>query len=174
MILIVLCGLPGAGKSRLAEALAAKLDLPVLDKDRVRAALFGPSRVEYSRAQDDHCCELLYATAGWLAARGEVRAAVLDGRTFVRAGQVERLVAVAAELGFEPRFVSCTAPRAVLLERISRDLESGSHPAANRTVAHLEALERDARPLPVPHLVLDTHGLDTAAAVQRVRAWTGL
>src|SRR6187399_2449632 len=121
MILIALCGLPGVGKSTLAALLAAEWRAPLLDKDRVRAALFGPDRVEYSAAQDDHCCEVLYATAAWLAARGTVPCAVLDGRTFVLPGQAERLVAVARERGFDPRFVLCTAPRATAIARIEHD-----------------------------------------------------
>jgi predicted kinase len=171
MIVITLCGLPGVGKSTLAWALALELRAPVLDKDRVREALFGPDFVEYSRAQDDHCCELLYSTAAWLSSRGDLAYAVLDGRTFLLPGQAELWIVRARAGGIDPRFVSCTAPREVALERIERDRSLGSHPARNRTRAHFEALEREARPLAFPHLVVDTDALDLANQVRLVREW---
>jgi predicted kinase len=174
MILIALCGLPGVGKSTLAEALAAALRAPLLDKDRVREALFGAHFVEYSREQDDYRCEALYATAGWLAARHSVPCAVLDGRTFMIAGQAERLVLVATERGFDPRFVLCSAPRATAIARIERDHARSSHPAANRTRSLYETLEREARSLPYPHLALDTQAEDLLTQVRRVREWVAL
>ncbi len=174
MILIALCGLPGVGKSRLASALATDLQVPILDKDRVREALFGPDFVEYSRLQDDHCCEILYSTAAWLASRKQSPCAVLDGRTFLLAGQADRLVIHCRAHGLDPRFVLCTAPREIAWEWIERDRASGSHRARNRTRELHETLEREAVPLAVPHLVLDSHGLDLEEQVRRVRAWTGL
>ena len=41
MKLIALAGLPGTGKSTLAREIAATLEVPLLDKDRVRAVSYG-------------------------------------------------------------------------------------------------------------------------------------
>jgi predicted kinase len=41
-MLIAMAGLPGSGKSTLATCLEPRLGAVVLDKDRVRAALFPP------------------------------------------------------------------------------------------------------------------------------------
>lgn len=59
-MIIAMAGLPGVGKSTLARALAARLDAVVLDKDRIRASLFPPSHVDYSRDQDDFCIDVMY------------------------------------------------------------------------------------------------------------------
>ena len=39
-LLIVVSGLPGAGKSTIADVLAARLQVPVFNKDRVEASLW--------------------------------------------------------------------------------------------------------------------------------------
>jgi adenylylsulfate kinase len=52
-MLIAMAGLPGSGKSTLAARLEERLGAVVLDKDRVRAALFPPRVLDYSAAQDD-------------------------------------------------------------------------------------------------------------------------
>ena len=63
MPIIALAGLPGTGKSTLARALSTALDAPVFDKDAVRAALYAPDRIEYSREQDELCWELTWRAA---------------------------------------------------------------------------------------------------------------
>ena len=174
MIVIVLAGLPGTGKSTLARALAEQLHLPVLDKDRVRAALFEPGFVEYSREQDDHCCTLLYETAAWLSVRGNVRGAALDGRTYTRTDQVASLTSFATGRDLELRFALCEAPEDVVRTRLESDLRAASHPARDRTFQRYLDLRREAQPLSVPHLVVDTHALALAEQVRRVRAWAGI
>src|SRR5262249_39463493 len=52
-VLVAMAGLPGSGKSTLAACLERELGAVVLDKDRVRAALFPPRVLDYSAAQDE-------------------------------------------------------------------------------------------------------------------------
>ncbi len=148
-----MAGLPGTGKSALARALAARLEAPILDKDRVRDALFGPRWVDYSREQDDLVGRALFEAARHLARRG-LPWAILDGRTYVRADARAELRAFADELGAPLLLVECVCPRDVALERIERD--RGRHRAANRDAALYARLAADAEPFEEPKLTLDT------------------
>lgn len=169
MKLVALAGLPGSGKSTLARALAAALRAPLLDKDRVRAALFAPEEIEYSREQDDLVLACIHRVVAFHAQRARVPAVVLDGRTYSRAEQVTELRALAARLGAPLALIECTAAPATLRERLARDAREGTHPAANRSFEMVEALRASAEPLTGRRLVLatDAQPLDELVAAAR-------
>lgn len=154
MRIVALAGLPGTGKSALARELGRLLPAPVLDKDRVREALFAPDWVEHSREQDDLCVGFLHETVRDLARRARAEWAVLDGRTYTRAGSLRPLRALAAELDATLWLVECTCAPELALERLAAD--AGRHPAADRDAELYRRLAREARPLPEPKLVVDT------------------
>lgn len=152
---VVLAGLPGTGKSTLAALLAQALDAPILDKDRVRAALFGPRHVRYERAQDDFVVECLVAAAAHAARSGLARWAILDGRTFAAPGQIEQLRAALAGRGLAERTIELSADAATARARLAAQRD---HPARNRGPRLHDELAARAAPLPGPKLVLDgTH-----------------
>jgi predicted kinase len=84
-VIVAMAGLPGAGKSTLAGALATQLHAVVLDKDRIRAGLFPPSNVGYTDDQNDFCVDVMYRTAEWLLRRDRAAVVILDGCTYTRA-----------------------------------------------------------------------------------------
>ena len=47
-MIILMAGLPGCGKTTLAQAIAARIGGTLLNKDDIRAALFTPAQIEYS------------------------------------------------------------------------------------------------------------------------------
>ena len=169
--LLALAGLPGTGKSTLAAALSTQLGWPVLDKDLVRARLFGAA-VDYSREQDDRAMAALYADA---VARLEAGAPglIVDGRTFTRRAAVATLAATAACSGARLLVVECRCEAELARERLARDAAAGTHPARNRDAALHDRLAAQAEPLAVPapgqHLVVRTD-TEVAAAVAAVLA----
>lgn len=148
-MLIAMAGLPGTGKSTIAARLAEKLGGVVLCKDVVRAEMF--AQVEYSREQDDRTMQEIYARAGQIR-----QPVVIDGRTFSKAYQLRDLFAAAEAMGKTVAIIECTCSDELANERLQRDRESGSHPAANRTYEMYRQIKLQAELITIPRLVLDT------------------
>jgi predicted kinase len=99
LMIVVIAGLPGTGKSTVARSLAQRLAGAVLDKDIIRTALFAPSHVEYSGRQDDFCQEIMLQAAAYLLRKNLSSYIFLDGRTFSRRYLRERVFEFCRQLG---------------------------------------------------------------------------
>jgi len=162
-MLVAMAGLPGTGKSTLARALVACLaqrgtPAMILDKDRVRVALFSADDIAYTREQDDLCVDIVLQVAGYLLSVDATRVVILDGRTYSRTYQVRRVTEAAEAMKAEPAFIKCTCSAATALRRIARDQADGGHPAGNRDRDLYCRVAALAQPLAVPHLTVDTEG----------------
>lgn len=157
-MLIMMVGLPGTGKSTLSRALVERFGGFVLDKDIIRPALFGPSQIEYSVQQDDFCQDVMMQTAEYLLKRRPGLRVFLDGRPFSREYQRERVRVSAERAGIPLAVIECLASEQTAISRIERDLASGSHLAANRTVELYFAKKRDFKREPVsePKLAINS------------------
>src|SRR5437588_8653573 len=102
-----MAGLPGSGKSAVAVRLERAMGAVVLDKDRVRAALFPPRVLDYSAVQDDLCMAAIYQAAAAILEANPRQPVVLDGRTFLRPGQVRDLLDLASSLSENLRVIEC-------------------------------------------------------------------
>jgi predicted kinase len=167
-VLVALAGLPGTGKSTLAGALAEALDAPLFDKDAVRAALYAPERIEYSREQDDFVMSLIHLAVEREVRRGG-RCAVLDGRTYSRTEQVDALAALAQRCAARLALIECVADEAVVRARLAAD--RGQHSAANRDPELYLRLRASAEPITRAKLVVDTARGSTAEHVARCLEW---
>jgi len=126
---VVLSGLPGAGKSTLARALADRVaDARVIDKDEVRDTLFAPC--DYSAAERDITFSAMLDAARYHLGRG--RMVVFDGLTFARRREVAAVEAVAADSGAFSAVIVCDVPVAVAVQRCEDDAATGAHRAADR------------------------------------------
>lgn len=171
-MLIMMVGLPGTGKSALARALAERLPALILDKDRVRAGLFAPSAIEYSTEQDDFCMEVMLHTAAYLFSKARNRHIILDGRTFSRRYQRERVYAWARGQGVPVRIIECVCADEMARVRLERDVAQGRHVAQNRSFALYLQVKAQFEPLEEERLVLDT-GRDLALCVEEAIAYLG-
>ncbi len=149
-----MAGLPGTGKSTLAEALARELNGVVLSKDAVRAALFPGKLTDYTREQDDLCFGMVLYAARYLAEHRRTEFIFLDGRTFSRREQTEQAIHAVEEAGCSWKIILATCPDAVAQARLREDV--GRHPAANRSVELYREIKARFEPIPQRHLEIDT------------------
>jgi len=160
-MIVIMAGLPGTGKSTLARALAQRLPGAVLDKDVIRAALFQPAHVEYSPAQDDFCQEIMLQTASYQLAKDAELHVLLDGRTFSRRYQRERVIEFCTQVGTTWAMLECVCAEQTALGRLAEAVAQKTHPAANRTPSSIAKSERRGSRLTTPN------SLST-----RTRTWT--
>src|SRR5262245_39194107 len=121
-MLIAMAGLPGSGKSTLAGCLAGELGAVVLGKDDVRAVLFPPRVLDYSAVQDEIAVAAIYQAAAAILRANPEQAVILDGRTFLRPGQLQPLLDLAASLGERPFVIECVCDDDVAKRRLEQDL----------------------------------------------------
>ena len=133
-MIVLMAGLPGTGKSTLARELARLTNGCVLGKDEIRAAIFAPEDIEFSAAQDDFVMEIMLAGARFLLQNNPSRTIVMDGRTFSRRHQIDRVFKFAEELAQPCRIVECVCSDDSARRRLDEQRDP-SHPAANRNFA---------------------------------------
>lgn len=134
---VVLVGLPGAGKSTLAAALAERIEgARVLDKDQVRASLFAPC--DYTAAERDVSFAAMLDAARYHLGRGRV--VIFDGLTFSRRQQVEAAERLAVECSSFVAIVVCDVSVEVAIARCEHDRYDRTSPGR---LGHL-ATNRDA------------------------------
>lgn len=131
-MIVLMAGLPGTGKTTLAQELAARTSGRVLSKDDVRHAIFSAEEVEYSSRQDDFCVQIMLEIAGYLLLEDPGRILFLDGRPFSRRYQIDNVVATATSLHQPWRVLECVCPEATARRRLEEHAVAGEHPAANR------------------------------------------
>ncbi len=155
-MLVLLTGLPGAGKSYLASALSAVISADILDRDAVRDAIFPAHDLDYSPEQNELASQITYQVTEYILCRDAQRILILDGRPFSKRTQIEDIVKLAQRVGHELRTIYCWAPDAVVRQRLEQDLRLTGNLAADRTMTKFLRIKRSFEPLTIDHLTVNT------------------
>lgn len=149
-----MAGLPGTGKTTLARELARVTRGAIVSKDEIRAALFSAADIEYSVRQDDFVMEIMLDVVRYLLKKSPERKIFLDGRTFSRRYQIDRVLAFAAELDQPWKIIECISSE----ESTRRRLETPDplHPAKNRSFALYQAVKASFEPITFSKITVDT------------------
>ena len=170
-MIILMTGLPGSGKSTLARELAQCTRGVVLDKDRIRAALFAPDDVEYSTAQDDLVMEAMLLAARFVIEKNPGRKVFLDGRPFSRRYQIERVLEFASGLNQAWRILECICSEETARHRLDVQPDP-EHPAQNRSFALYQEVKARFEPITHPKTVVSTDQPLEACVQQALAALT--
>lgn len=128
-LVVAFCGLPGAGKSFLAESLARHGGWRHLDRDRIRAARCGGEARTDPEAKQAAENEMARRMARAVAAGESV---LLDGMTLARRADRRAWADACARAGGGWRLVYLDCPPELAAARVGQDRE---HPAADRDPA---------------------------------------
>jgi aminoglycoside phosphotransferase family enzyme/predicted kinase len=175
VVLVLLGGGPGTGKSTVAAGLAARQGWTVLRSDEVRKDLAGIAHTERVTAAvgtgiyDDASTAATYATllarARTLLEHGE--SVILDA-TWGDAARREQARAMAREVAADVVELRCDAPAPVVAERVALRTRAGDD-VSDATVDVARAVTADADPWPTA-VVVDTAGARDAAVDAAARA----
>ncbi len=150
MMLILVCGLPGTGKTTVAEAIAKKAKAAVLSTDILRKEMMNdPS---YSATEKTMVYGMLFSMAEMML---KTRNVVLDG-TFYRKDLRDRAreIAAAAKSGF--RMVEVVCDERLIRERLEK--RKKTHSASDADFAVYAKLKKAFEPIREKHAVIDTGG----------------
>jgi predicted kinase len=154
-MIVLMAGLPGTGKTTLARELVRLTHGALLSKDEIRAALFAPADIAYSVMQDDFVMELMLEAADFLLQTAPTRKIFLDGRTFSRRYQIDRVLTFARELSQPWTIIECVCSDDSARRRLDTEPDT-SHPARNRTFALYLEVKARFDPIPEPKTTIDT------------------
>lgn len=158
----VVCGLPGSGKSTVADALGRTIALPVLKSDAIRKEVAGiapEASAVAPFAEGIYAEQMTAATYDQLLRRAQKHlqsagGVILDA-TFSTTAQRDRVLHMAAARGADVCFIHCTAPAAVLRSRLA--------------ARHNRPSLSDARPRHLPRFMAQFEPLTASAGACHVR-----
>lgn len=166
--LIIMSGLPGTGKSTVAQALGQRLSFPIFSSDAMRKELAGIPPTEhhfepldrgiYSPDFTQRTYQALLDAARPLLAQG--RSAILDA-SYRRADARRQAQALAQEMGAKLFAVECVLDEETVRERLAQRLAEEGVISDGRWeiyVAHQADFEPVVEAPPGGHLVVDTAG----------------
>lgn len=157
--LVVVCGLPGAGKSTVATAVTDRLDAALVRTDVVRKELF--SDPSYTAEESRRTYEAMFERAGSYLAGGD--SVVLDG-TFRRAARRQQARDLAERRDAALQLVRVSCDEQTAKERI----RSRADDPSDADVDVYDLLREEFEPVEDP-VVVDNSG-DLDATLARVRS----
>ncbi|MDP8968763.1 MAG: AAA family ATPase [Actinomycetota bacterium] len=169
---VVLLGLPGAGKTTLARALAARCGARLVSRDEIRSAMFRPC--SFSDAEKAAAFSALLGAVTTNCSLGEV--SIVEGMPFSRPGEYEAVAAAAAAQGRSALPILLRIDPAVAAERIAAQRSPGQALPADRDPALPFAVHARFREPPPSTLELDARAdpLELLnAAVEQISAIGG-
>jgi predicted kinase len=161
--LVVMCGLPGTGKTTLARWLAQRLPLAVLESDELRQTLFINRR--YSRHENAQLFPAMHELVGFLLDQG--RSVLLDA-TNLQQKHREPLYRIAEDRGKWVSVVHVVAPMDIVFHRLhQRSVEGDLIGSSEAGWSVYLRLRRTMESIGRPHVIVDT-SRDTTNSLERL------
>ncbi len=146
-MLVIICGLPGVGKTTIAKNLAQLIDASILSTDKIRKELI--SNPTYQKEERALIYDVMILLAKYLQQAG--RNCILDA-TFNKEysrNQVKNMLKVSEDQFF---IVECTCPEKIIFSRL-KNREKGFSDA---DVSVYQKMKKIYEPVKDKHIAVDT------------------
>ena len=147
MTVIIICGLPGVGKTTVAKELATKMNATILSTDKIRKELF--EKPTYSNREKQLIYEVMILLAKYLHS-SEI-SCILDA-TF---SQNEFRNKVIKKLGLQKNqvyFVECICPEEITISRI----KARKYDYSDADIRVYKKMKKIYEPVKIKHITVDT------------------
>jgi predicted kinase len=168
-LVVALIGLPGSGKTVVAQALEAELGLQRICREALRKAMFPHCSYSYAEKSAAFRALLLAVEVNCVLGRGSV----IDGVTFSRRRDLERLDSTLAPYRVEPVALFLDCPPQTARFRVAEDLATGKHSMTDRTPELVDEIMAKFDPPPPTCIVLDASQSGAALVAAAIAAVRG-
>jgi predicted kinase len=148
-MLVLVCGLPGTGKSTVAKELAKSINGKLLRTDIIRKEVF--KKPKYTEREKQNVYELLFSRAEQLLSKNI--SCVLDG-TFYKKSLREKAHDVAKKTGAKFEIIECICPEKVIHKRMKKRTKTSD--ASDADFRIYEKMKNEYEPIEEKHIVIDT------------------
>lgn len=155
-LILLMVGLPGAGKTTLARQLAPRIGAVVLSRDAIRDAIFPEGLLDYSREQNQVGTDALFGVLNYLLARPRPAFIIVDGKPFSRKAEVEQVKDIADRSNAGLLIFHCVAPSEVIAARLRSGLADPRNVRAERHPEKAARIREQFDPIELPHVTIDT------------------
>lgn len=147
-MLILICGLPGSGKTRVAEEFSKKLKIPILATDKIRKELF--LKPKYTNSEKRFVYQVMFLIADELL-KNKISVILEAVFPWEDLRKKARLLAKKHKTPFKLIEVKCQEE--VLLKRIDSRVEKGSLSDADRKVYF--KTKKEFKPIREKHIIIN-------------------
>lgn len=148
-MLVLITGLPGTGKSTVANHLAERIGASVLRTDEIRKRLF--AKPKYTEEEKELVYKILFLIAEELLKINHH--VVIDG-TFYKSALRKQIYKIASSTNSRLIIVECTASEEEIVRRMQRRL--GGRGLSDADYEVYKKIKREYEPIETEHIMLDT------------------
>ena len=119
---ILMVGIPGSGKSKLAKYLSKLLNSEILNRDLIRNTIFPKKFINHSNLQNDIASKTLYKVLEYIILNDNPKFIIVDGKPYSRKNEIKEFNNFINKLSSNLIIINTIAPIDIILSRLQNDL----------------------------------------------------